>query len=81
MRLALTVTFSFGGLSTFFSGLEGLVGTPNPSLRAAMHLEHCKSLDSAEWFALNAHPKLVFKQMQKLDGNKPRPCTMSIAEW
>lgn len=45
-------TFSYGGLSTFFGGLEGLVGTPNANLYEYMERDHCEQLDSLEWFAV-----------------------------
>lgn len=43
-------TMDFGGLSTFFSGLDALVGTPSPHLRPAMQREHCESADSHDLF-------------------------------
>ena len=39
-------TMSFSGLSTFFGGLEGLLGPPNPRLMAAMAREHLEAPDS-----------------------------------
>jgi hypothetical protein len=41
-----TFTLSYGGLDTFFSGLEGRLGAPNPNLHEAMEREHCASADS-----------------------------------
>ena len=41
---------TFSGLSTFFSGLEGLIGSPSPRLADAIAREHCKSVDSHEDF-------------------------------
>ena len=41
---------AFGSLSTFFSGLEGLIGPPKMiegSLMQAMRFEHCRQNDSA----------------------------------
>ena len=41
---------AFGSLSTFFGGLEGLIGPPKMiegSLRQAMRFDHCRSNDSA----------------------------------
>lgn len=37
---------TFSGLSTFFSGLEGLIGSPSPRLADAITREHCKCVDS-----------------------------------
>ena len=39
-------TMSFAGLSTFFGGLEALIGPPHPSLLDAMTSEHCAAADS-----------------------------------
>ena len=36
-------TMSYGGLDTFFGGLEGLIGAPNPKLREATQREHLES--------------------------------------
>ena len=47
-------TMSYGGLDTFFGGLEGLIGAPNPKLRESMKRDHCDSIDSqAEFHAGN----------------------------
>lgn len=35
-------TLSYSGLSTFFRGLEGKIGTPDPKVRDAMEREHRK---------------------------------------
>ena len=35
-------TMSYGGLDTFFGGLEGLIGAPIPKLIDAMRREHCE---------------------------------------
>ena len=37
---------SYGGLNTFFGGLESLIGAPNPSITEAMRREHCEAPDS-----------------------------------
>ena len=39
-------TLTYGPLSLFFSGLEGLVGTPHPQLEQGMKSEHCMAADS-----------------------------------
>ena len=43
-------SMTFSGLSTFFSGLEGLVGAPSPRLADAIAREHCKASDSRDEF-------------------------------
>ena len=40
------VSLAYGDLSTFFRGLEGQVGTPDPKLVQAMRREHCAECDS-----------------------------------
>jgi NLR family CARD domain-containing protein 3 len=37
---------SYGGIDTFFQGLEGLLGPPSSQLSTAMMREHCSSTDS-----------------------------------
>ena len=71
-----SVTFSFGGLSTFFSGLEGLVGSPNPRLHETMQKEHCDLADSTEWFPV--YGNVVYAAATTIDD---KPCTMSLCEW
>ena len=39
-------TLDYGGSSTFFSGLEGLIGSPQPNLNASMAEEHQGRADS-----------------------------------
>eukprot|EP00966_Prymnesium_polylepis_P239099 5530144-Prymnesium_polylepis.1 len=41
-----TFTLSYGGLDTFYEGLEGRIGAPNPNLQEAMEREHILSKDS-----------------------------------
>ena len=43
---SLSVSRRFGGLGTFFQGLDGLIGPPSPSFFEAMHREHCLATDS-----------------------------------
>jgi len=51
-------TLSYGGLETFFGGLEALVGSPTPQLREAMNKEHTEALDSRVKFTTgNYHVK------------------------
>ena len=39
-------TMKYGDLSTFFAGLEGKIGAPEPQVRSAMEREHTSSADS-----------------------------------
>ena len=43
-------TLSYSGLSTFFRGLEGKIGAPNPNVGEAMASEHAERDDSHERF-------------------------------
>ena len=45
-----TFTLAYTGRSTFFGGLESLIGLPTPNLRMAMEAEHCASADSQDEF-------------------------------
>lgn len=45
-----TYGLSYGDLSTFFSGLEGLAGSPDVKFKEAMEQEHCKAADSMSEF-------------------------------
>ena len=45
-----TFTLAYGGLSTFFEGLDGIIGPPNPNLQQAMEHEHTQRADSKEKF-------------------------------
>ena len=52
--MAYTLSWLAGGLETFFGGLEGLIGTPNPKLKESMEREHTSSSDSlTEFYASN----------------------------
>lgn len=39
-------TMSYGGIDTFFGGLEKLLGPPSPQLATAVMREHCSAADS-----------------------------------
>ena len=43
-------TLRYGGLSTFFGGLEAKIGPPDPQVYKAMVAEHCERDDSREPF-------------------------------
>ena len=43
-------TLAYGGLDTFFGGLERLLGPPSAQLKEAMRREHCLSADSHSHF-------------------------------
>ena len=45
-----TFRLAYGGIDTFFNGLEGLIGPPSPQLSEAMAREHCASVDSVAQF-------------------------------
>ena len=45
--------FQYGGLDCFFTGLDGFIGPPHPSLRATMEHEHCGSADSKDDFTVS----------------------------
>ena len=41
---------SYGGLSTFYGGLEAIVGAPDPNVGEAMAKEHTQRADADAWF-------------------------------
>ena len=45
-----TFSLEFKGLSTFYSGLEGVIGPPQPDLQEGLRRDHCKADDSNWWF-------------------------------
>ena len=45
--VANAIELQYGGLSTFFGGLEGLIGAPSSNLMATLEAEHCGSKDSS----------------------------------
>ena len=44
-------TLSYGSISSFYLGLEGMIGPPSPYLLETMRKEHTESADSREEFA------------------------------
>ena len=45
-KFAGSIEMSYSGLDTFFGGLEGVIGTPNAKLFAAMESEHTMGVDA-----------------------------------
>jgi ankyrin repeat protein len=45
-----SVKMAFGGQESFFQGLDGLIGPPNPNLQEGMRSEHCQRKDSSVKF-------------------------------
>ena len=49
-KFAGSIEMSYSGLDTFFGGLEGVIGTPDAKLFAAMEREHTMGVDAAQEF-------------------------------
>ena len=51
-KFAGSIELSYSGLDTFFGGLEGVVGPPNPKVSDGLLRDHTKggSTESADWF-------------------------------
>ena len=49
-KFAGAIEMSYSGLDTFFGGLEGVVGAPDPHLFEAMEAEHTKTHDASQEF-------------------------------
>ena len=45
-KFAGSIQLSYSGLSTFFGGLEGIVGAPNPKVDEGMEAEHVRGVDA-----------------------------------
>ena len=62
-KFAGSVELSYGGLDSFFGGLEGVVGSPNPKLLEAMAADHMSGpgTESADMFVTgNCEPSTRF---------------------
>ena len=46
---------AYGDLATFFTGLEGLIGSPSPRVHDRMRDEHCHSVDSTVEFTSSSY--------------------------
>ena len=57
-------TLQYGTLSTFYSGLSGVIGPPSPNLADAMRREHCASDDSLMHFTSNNYGILTSSQIE-----------------
>ena len=49
-KFAGSIALSYSGLDTFFGGLEGVIGSPDPKLMKAMATEHTECGDSTDVF-------------------------------
>ena len=56
-------TMSYGGLDTFWGGLEALIGAPNPRLDQAIEREHCHS---ADWNVCLRRPIMAHRPRPRL---------------
>ena len=66
-----TFTLSYGGLNTFFHGLDGLVGPPNPNLATSIDHEHTSSPDSRLSFTTANYGVTTTSQMEYLFVTSP----------
>ena len=76
-------TMSFSGLSTFFGGLEALVGAPNPCLIEAMRKEHCVAVDSQRDFVTPNYGITTTSQTEWLFVTDPLDglSELGLADW
>lgn len=59
-----TFTLNYGGLNSFFQGLDGLVGPPNPNLAASIDFEHSSSPDSKSFFTTSNYGVTTSSQIE-----------------
>lgn len=57
----------FGDTSSFFKGLENILGLPNPNVSVAIALEHEGSADSFDEFTPNAAIGIAYKPSQEYE--------------
>ena len=82
-----TFELSYGDLGDFHSGLEGVIGPPDPKLLDAMHREHCTADDSSEFFTSTnyaVHTTSSVEWYYVVDPNGEGPehfRTMGLEKW
>ena len=55
---------SYGSLETFFGGLEGIIGSPNPNVQEAMEKEHTQRDDSDNKFTTSNYDLTTSSRME-----------------
>ena len=55
---------SYGSLDTFFGGLEGIIGSPNPNVQEAMEKEHTQRDDSDNKFTTSNYDLTTSSRME-----------------
>ena len=65
-KFAGAITASFSGLDTFFGGLEGVCGSPNPKLKQAMEAEHTEGGDNQDFTTGSAPAPEVLLSSRRL---------------
>ena len=76
-------TLDFGGLSEFFGGLDGLIGSPKPNLGQAVRHEHCESQDSVVEFQAANYKTTTTPRIEYFFVAEPRLSldTLGIDAW
>jgi hypothetical protein len=64
---------SFGGLKTFYGGLEGVLGPPAADLDAGMQREHCKARDSQVQFEATNYGTRSTSEVEFAFVSEPQP--------
>ena len=70
-------TMKYGDLSTFFAGLEGKIGAPEPQVLSAMEREHTSSADSHDKFTTTNYLLTTTPKEEWTFTVEPEKC----AEW
>ena len=75
---------SYGGLSTFYSGLEGRIGSPSPSLHVSMEREHCREADSRDTFTASNYGVTTTAETEwwyVVDPDSKRLESLKLSRW
>ena len=79
-----TFTLSYGGMSSFFGGLDSLVGQPASSLDDAVLAEHTRAQDSHAEFSTSNYSTVSTSEVEYWFVNDPsrqRLVILGLTEW
>lgn len=83
-KFAGAIELSYGGLDTFFGGLEGQVGAPDPQVFDAMEAEHTRKSDSRLKFVTGNYGITTSSEIEwayVLEPTKERLARLRFSQW
>ena len=83
-KFAGAIELSYGGLDTFFGGLEGQVGAPDPKVYAAMEAEHTKKADAKLKFVTGNYGVTTSSEIEwwfVIDTTRERLARLRLEQW